>query len=236
MKTKTKTKTETKTQQLKYIVGGPRNITEVEYDLFLKYVNIKIKEGEILRFSASLEKGSKQNSKYHIQCIFEFDSTKFVMRDWSKKLKDYLRFTEVMMKSRKSCCFEKLKVGQTFMLIACGYNMKDPDRLRSDYYGITEADMIKYGKEYGELVNQKEKRTKNLYLGNFLKQCVEYSKDHKITNHEDCLINMLEDGYNFSNVIGKIPDALWDIYYHQINIKKLDGYELSLILQKKNLY
>lgn len=219
--------------QLKLIVGANRSITEIEYNIFEEYVNEKVQSGEIIRFSMSLEKGCKTTSKYHIQCIFEFNDELFDQRDWCKKAKERMKFNSVLMKSRKSCCFMKLDPGQDFMLIACGYNIKDPNKKKFSSYGISDEEFEEYSRKYFKLVEAKDNKNKMLFLGNVLQKSVRYARENKINEFPKVLVEMFKDGYNFSNVIGKLPDDLETHFDYKMGKREIDEFEFMEILRKK---
>lgn len=216
----------------KLIIGSNKDITVNEYEIFDKYINEKVEEGEILRFSMSLEKGSKTSSKWHIQCVFEFDDSKFIERGWCRKVKELLKFNSVLMKSRKACCFQSLGVGQDFLLIACGYNFKDPNRKKSSVYGITDEEFEQYSARYNKLVERKENRSKMLFISNLLCKSVRYAKDNGLRTFSGTCLAMFNDGYNFSGVIRKIPDEMEDLFNDKLGIVKLDADSFMELMRK----
>lgn len=208
--------------QLKFIVGANRHITTAEYKLFLEYLEPKIISKEILRYSATLEKGSKSDSKYHIQCVFEFNDTLFVKRDWSRKLKEKLKFNSVLMNSRKSCCFQRLGTGQEFLLIACGYNMKDDNKKKTSSYGISDDEFQEYGARYDKLCKKKDDKSKMLFIGNVLRKSVAYAKEHKLRTFPSTLLAMYNDGYEITNILRKLPMDLETLFNDKLSDTEMD--------------
>lgn len=219
----------------KCVVGADRNITIDEYKIFHNYVMKHVTEGLITRFSLCLEiapKTSKRtNPKYHIQCVFDF--VKDPPRDWCHNAKKLMKFNDVLMKSRKSCRFEPLREGQTFLLLACGYNTKSPLKIQFDMYGITQEEFDENLTKYSKLVENKVKKSRTLYVGNILSTCVSYATEHNLTSFTTTLFELYKSGYNISYVIGKIPSEMSDLFDDQMNLIKLNENDLSYILFKK---
>lgn len=215
-----------------FIVSADRNITLAEYKQFLNFVNDQVSSGVLTRYGISLEKGTKTTSKYHIQCVFDFGELIDPPRDFASRTKKAVKFQDYLMKSRKAACFKKLEQGQSFLLLAAGYVVKDPLRLANSHYGISDEEFVENNSRYRILVERKEKKHMFVYPGRLYGKALNYAKKKSIRSLPEAVVAMFEDGYDLSMCIGKVDPDLNLMFLMDIGIRDPKE-ELMDILYKK---
>jgi len=180
-----------------------RDMTMLDMTMLTEYLE-KIRA---VRYVACVEPATHD----HLHCVYELSEARPQIK------RDLLNAIKVDIKDYPSNATynKKLKVGQTFELLAGGYLQKGYKFIKT--YGVDHVSLEEGREEYTKL---KERKTVRLSKHNLVRHIAEEMEDQKNNDWRAVMMLMMRDTkYNFSYVIGAYTEYELETLIHWKTIK-----------------